>query len=106
MVGFVAALETPLARLLPIGRFWLLLGFSRVHKERGTMPSLTPFLWEAARPLSPYVWSCSECQAAFDLAPPRLLSPTQEQVDQINLQFEAHCKQVHPRLFPVIGLAT
>jgi hypothetical protein len=68
------------------------------------MPSLIPSVWTAVHPVIPYVWSCSECQAAFDMGTIRRATHTQEQVDQINLQFEAHCKQVHPRLFPVIGL--
>jgi hypothetical protein len=61
------------------------------------MPTLIPAIWTVIRPVVPYVWSCSECDAAFDMGPMRGLLPSQDQIDQINLQFEAHCKQVHPR---------
>lgn len=60
------------------------------------MPTLIPSAWTAVHPIVPTAWSCSECEAVFDLGPLRRFSPTQEKIDQINLQFQAHCKQVHP----------
>jgi hypothetical protein len=68
------------------------------------MPSLIPSAWTTVHPVIPYVWSCSECQAAFGLGSLRYASATQEQIDKINLEFQLHCKQVHPRLFPVVLL--
>jgi hypothetical protein len=65
------------------------------------MPTLIPSVWTAVRPVVPYVWSCSECEAAFDMGPMRGLAPNQDQIDQINLQFDVHCQQVHPRSSPV-----
>jgi len=55
-------------------------------------------------PVLPYVWVCSRCGAAFDVEPHRLRSLTRLQVDNVNLQFEAHCIRAHPHLFPVVGL--
>jgi hypothetical protein len=69
------------------------------------MPSLVPFTEATIAPAGPSLWSCSECQAVFDMGPLRHSSPTREQIRQINLQFEAHCRQVHPGLLPVVGLA-
>ena len=68
------------------------------------MPSLIPSFRRAIHLVAPYSWSCSECLAVFNMAPPHCSSPTLGQVNQINLQFEAHCQHVHPRLFPVVGL--
>lgn len=65
------------------------------------MPTLIPSVWTAVHPVVPYVWSCSECEAAFDMGPMRGSAPSQKQIDQANLQFVAHCKQVHPHSFPV-----
>jgi hypothetical protein len=68
------------------------------------MPTLIASAWTAVHPVLPYVWSCSECDAAFDIGRQRLSSLTREQVDGVNLQFEAHCKHMHPLSFAVVGL--
>jgi hypothetical protein len=68
--------------------------------ERLIMPTLLPTVWTAVNPAVPYVWSCSECRAVFDMGPMHG-SPAQKHIDQVNLQFEAHCKQVHPGSHPV-----
>lgn len=65
------------------------------------MASLLPSVWTTIAPAVPYVWSCSECEAAFDMGPMHGALPTQSQIDELNHQFEAHCRQVHPRLVPV-----
>jgi hypothetical protein len=70
------------------------------------MPALIASAWTTVHPVRPYVWSCSYCEAVFDVGPLRHSSLTKEQVDGVNLQFDAHCKQVHPRSLPVIGLNT
>jgi hypothetical protein len=31
-------------------------------------------------------------------------TPTQEQVDQINQEFEVHCQQEHPHSLPICGI--
>ena len=61
------------------------------------MPTLIPYVWTAVLPSVPYVWSCSECYAAFDMGPLGHSSPSQNQINLINLQFLVHCKKVHPR---------
>lgn len=38
---------------------------------------------------------------SWDVVPP---IGFQKQIDHINSQFEFHCKEVHPRAFPVTGL--
>lgn len=76
--------------------------FSAYH--RLTMPGLIATVWTPIHPVLPYVWGCSECDAAFSVGPNRLPSLTREQRDAVNLQFEAHCVHVHPRSLPVIGL--
>jgi len=68
------------------------------------LPNLKPSLWTVARPVVPCVWSCSECQAEFDLGPQSCESLTKKQIDQINRQFAIHCKRVHPASSPVFGL--
>ena len=68
------------------------------------MPRLVPSGEKTIHLVSPCAWCCSECQAIFDIWSPRHASPTPEQIDRINRQFVAHCKQVHPNLFPVFGL--
>ena len=68
------------------------------------MPTLVPSKWTTVHPIIPYAWSCSECQAAFDLGTLCRQSEAQKQIDHINSQFEFHCKEVHPRSFPVTGL--
>jgi hypothetical protein len=68
------------------------------------MPSLLPTVWTTAHPVVPYVWCCSTCEAVFDVGAARRASLTQEQIDQVNRQFEVHCKQTHPGSFPVVGL--
>ena len=68
------------------------------------MPTLLPTVWTAINPAVPYVWSCSECGAIFDMGPMRGLPPNQMQIDQVNRQFEAHCKHVHPSSAPVNNL--
>lgn len=68
------------------------------------MPTLLPTVWTAINPAVPYVWSCSECGAVFDMGPMHGAPPRQTQIDQVNLQFEAHCKQVHPDSLPVNSL--
>ena len=68
------------------------------------MPSLMPSAWTTTSPKVPRVWSCSECQAAFDMGPIFKAAPSPGQVEQVNRQFEIHCKQVHPGLALVIGL--
>jgi ribosomal protein L37AE/L43A len=60
--------------------------------------------WTKARPIKPYAWRCSKCEAVFDIGPLRPTMLTDEQVDEINSQFEEHCRKVHPRLRPAIGL--
>jgi hypothetical protein len=69
------------------------------------MPRLVPSGEKTIHLVSPCAWCCSECQAVFDIGPQHGSRPTQEQVDQINRQFVAHCRQVHRDLFPVFGLA-
>ena len=64
------------------------------------MPTLLPTVWTAVNPAVPYVWSCSECRAVFDMGPVQV-SPGQKQIDQVNLQFEAHCKHVHAGSLPI-----
>ena len=68
------------------------------------MPILIPSARTDTRPGVPCAWSCSVCQAAFDLGPLRgkALSPGQRA--EINRQFKLHCEQVHPGRVPVIGL--
>ena len=68
------------------------------------MPGLVPKVWTTSHPVVPYVWSCSKCEAVFDVGPVRRSVLTQDQIEGINLQFEFHCEQVHPRSFPVVGL--
>ena len=68
------------------------------------MPTLLPSVWTTAKPAVPYVWSCSECNAVFDMGPLRGAPPNQNQIDKINRQFEVHCKHVHPRSPRVDGL--
>ena len=68
------------------------------------MPILIPSSWTDTRPGIPYVWICSVCQAFFDGGPVRGQGHSSEQINQINRQFEAHCKQLHPALRPVTGL--
>lgn len=68
------------------------------------MPTLLPSVFTTAHPVVPYAWRCSKCEVLFDVGPNRGLALTQEQVDEVNLRFEAHCEQVHPRSFPIIGL--
>ena len=70
------------------------------------MPTLLPTVWTAINPAVPYVWSCSECGAIFDMGPMRGLPPSQKQIDQVNLQFEAHCTHVHPGSSPVNTLGS
>ncbi len=65
------------------------------------MPTLLPTVWTAVNRAVPYVWSCSECRAIFDMGPTRGLQPGQNQIDQLNLQFELHCKLYHPGSLPV-----
>jgi hypothetical protein len=60
------------------------------------MPTLLPTVWTAVNPAVPYVWTCSECGAIFDMGPMQGSPPSQKQIDQVNLQFEAHCRHVHP----------
>jgi hypothetical protein len=70
------------------------------------MPRLVPSSQKSIHLVSACAcsWSCSECQAVFDMWPHHA-PPTQEQIDQINRQFVVHCKRVHRDLFPVFGLA-
>ncbi len=68
------------------------------------MPALIATAWTTAHPVRPYVWSCSQCNVMFDVGPLRPSELTREQLDKLNLQFDMHCKDVHPRMFPVIGL--
>jgi hypothetical protein len=65
------------------------------------MPALVALVWTTDHPVMPYVWSCSDCGAVFDAGTQRQTGLTEE---QINSQFEVHCKQVHPGILPVIGL--
>ncbi len=65
------------------------------------MPVLLPTVWTSVNPAVPYVWSCSECRAVFDMGPMHGLPPSQKQIDQVNLQFAAHCQHVHPGSLPV-----
>ena len=67
------------------------------------MPRLIPSGEKSIHLVSDWSWSCSECQAVFDMWPHNA-PPTQEQIDQINRLFVVHCKRVHPDLFPVFGL--
>jgi hypothetical protein len=60
--------------------------------------------WTAARPVTPYEWSCSQCSVVFAVVPQRGPTLTKEQIDLVNSDFEAHCKRVHPSVHPVIGL--
>jgi hypothetical protein len=68
------------------------------------MSALIALVWTTVHPVVPYVWSCAECGAVFDVGPLRRRSLTREQIDQINGQFEAHCKQMHPQSLPTVGL--
>jgi hypothetical protein len=68
------------------------------------MPSLMPLTWTTTSPKVPQVWRCSECRATFDMGPISNVAPSLGQVEQVNRQFEIHCKQVHPGLALVIGL--
>ena len=65
------------------------------------MPSLVPSVWTTDSPAVPYVWCCSECEATFDMGPARGIRRSQTQIDLANLQFLAHCRQVHPLLLSV-----
>jgi hypothetical protein len=71
---------------------------------RVTMPALIASVWTTAHPVLPYLWSCSKCETIFDVGRVRYTSLTQEQIDRVNLQFEVHCKRVHPLLLPIVGL--
>jgi hypothetical protein len=68
------------------------------------MPSLMPTKWTPTHPTIPRVWSCSECNAAFDMGPIFRAAPTPGQVEQVNRLFEIHCKHSHPEQTFVIGL--
>jgi hypothetical protein len=68
------------------------------------MPTLLPSAWTVVSPVVPCVWSCSECQAAFDIGPLHGSPPTQAEIDRINRVFAVHCKQVHPGSLPVTGI--
>lgn len=70
------------------------------------MPTLLEAAWKGARPSNTYLWRCSHCDAVFSLGLLRGSSPSRKQIDRVYRQFEAHCKQVHPRLIPVIRLST
>ena len=73
------------------GRFvidWVSLKFT--GKDDLIMPSLLPSVWTTIAPAVPYVWSCSECEAAFDMGPMHGALPTQSQIDELNHQFKAH----------------
>jgi hypothetical protein len=76
----------------------------RKIKDKFTLPSLLPSVWTTVDPVLPYVWTCSKCGAAFDVEPHRFRSLTRAQIDNVNLQFEAHCISMHPHVFPVVGL--
>jgi hypothetical protein len=54
-------------------------------------------------PLDNHGWSCSECQAAFDMEPLDELSLTQVQIERINHVFELHCQHMHRGTSPVSG---
>jgi hypothetical protein len=71
---------------------------------RVTMPMLIAHAWTTAHPVMPCVWICSECSAVFDVGPLRRARLTREQIIRVNSQFEEHCKHVHSRSLPVIGL--
>jgi hypothetical protein len=68
------------------------------------MPSLKPLTWTKEHPIVPYVWSCADCDAAFDMGPIHNGAPTTEQINQVNAQFKAHCTQVHSARGLIIGL--
>jgi hypothetical protein len=52
----------------------------------------------------PRVWSCSECQAAFDMDPLDEHSLTQVQIERVNHVFELHCNHMHRGSSPMLGL--
>jgi len=66
------------------------------------MPSLVPSVWTTGSPAVPYVWCCSECEAAFDMGPTQGFQLSQMQIDLANFQFRAHCKEAHP-LLPAVN---
>ena len=55
-----------------------------------------PTLLQAA----PRAWTCSECQAAFDMDPLDEHSLTQVQMERINHVFELHCSHMHRGISP------
>src|ERR1035438_3445833 len=70
-------------------------GFADFYKGWLIMPTLLPSVDRA--------WSCSECQAAFDMEPLDELSLTQVQIERINHVFELHCQYLHRGSSPVSG---
>ena len=52
-------------------------------------------------PSTPRAWSCSECQAAFDMDPLDEHSLTQVQIERVNHVFELHCNHMHRGTVPV-----
>jgi hypothetical protein len=68
------------------------------------MPTLLEAAWKGACPSNTYLWSCSLCDTIFNLGPLRGSSPSRKEIDRVDLQFETHCKQMHPGLLPVTGL--
>lgn len=98
-----------LLETLPLGPLGALSGqfvidwVQLIFIENGglTMPTLVPSVWTTGTSSVPYVWNCSECEAAFDMGPMRGSTPSQKQIDNVNRQFKAHCRQVHPHLSAV-----
>lgn len=68
------------------------------------MPTLLEAAWKGARPPNTYLWKCSHCDVIFNLGPLRGLSPLRKQIDRVNRLFEAHCKQAHPGMLPIVGV--
>ena len=60
--------------------------------------------WTTTHPVAPYRWICSACKTPFDIERNHNSAPNREQVEQINVLFAAHCKQVHQASFPAIGI--
>ena len=71
-------------------------GLADFYKGWLIMPTLLPS--------APRTWSCSECQAAFDMDPLDEHSLTQVQIERINHVFELHCQHMHRGLSPLSRL--
>ena len=71
-------------------------GAANFFKGGLIMPALLPSANRA--------WSCSECQAAFDMEPLDELALTQVQIERVNHIFELHCQHMHRGTSPVSGV--